>query len=101
MSGFTKGPWKIAEASVNRSLEMVIMQKELNPTKGRTRLVCLISSISEIEEVDKANARLIAAAPELHEALENIMSLSIWHGIESTWLDKARAALAKVNEVME
>ncbi len=48
--------------------------------------------------VDEANARLIAAAPDLLEALEAIMGSDVfeWNGSAAFWLqDKVRAAIAK------
>lgn len=48
--------------------------------------------------VDEANARLIAAAPDLLEALEAIMDSDLWewNGSAAFWLqDKVRAAIAK------
>lgn len=48
--------------------------------------------------VDEANARLIAAAPDLLEALEAIMGSDIfeWNGSAAFWLqDKVKAAIAK------
>ena len=48
--------------------------------------------------VDEANARLIAAAPDLLEALEAIMGSDLfeWNGSAAFWLqDKVKAAIAK------
>lgn len=45
----------------------------------------------------KANARLIAAAPELLEALNDLLEQS---GIDGLWADKARAAIAKATQAM-
>ena len=48
--------------------------------------------------VDEANARLIAAAPDLLEALEAIMGSDLfeWNGSAAFWLqDKVRASIAK------
>lgn len=51
--------------------------------------------------VDEANARLIAAAPDLLEALEAIMDSDLWewNGSAAFWLqDKVKAAIAKAKE---
>jgi hypothetical protein len=48
--------------------------------------------------VDEANARLIAAAPDLLEALEAIMDSDLWewNGSAAFWLqDKVKAAINK------
>lgn len=48
--------------------------------------------------IDEANARLIAAAPDLLEALEAIMGSDLfeWNGSAAFWLqDKVKAAIAK------
>jgi len=50
------------------------------------------------EEEAQANARLIAAAPDLLEALEAIMDSDLWewNGSAAFWLqDKVKAAIAK------
>ena len=44
----------------------------------------------------KANAQLIAAAPDLLKALEKIVALEHYrHGYHPAWTDQARAAIAK------
>lgn len=48
--------------------------------------------------IDEANARLIAAAPDLLDALEAIMGSDVfeWNGSAAFWLqDKVKAAIAK------
>jgi len=58
--------------------------------------------ISDDEE--EANARLIAAAPELLEALNELLEqihyigIADWHGAEGLSLAEARAAIAKATE---
>lgn len=56
----------------------------------------------DIAEVRRANARLIAAAPELLEALKELMVAADRVSAEPvTWLGKARAAIAKAEGTTE
>lgn len=48
-----------------------------------------------MDEQSQANAHLIAAAPELYEALDNILELASWEPYMDDAIIKARAALAK------
>jgi len=94
---FTKGPWKVEASSLNKS--------------GVPHSYYIIDSSDEWNAVASTfananlpNARLIAAAPDLLEALETLVNLDDNYGpfggemyqdmIESVW-DKARAAIAK------
>ena len=43
----------------------------------------------------KPNAQLIAAAPELLQALKTLVDQAERHGRESVWYDEARTAIAK------
>lgn len=49
------------------------------------------------DDIDKANARLIAAAPDLLEALKNTLQIAeaYYSGTHSKWREFARAAIAK------
>jgi hypothetical protein len=57
--------------------------------------------IAEVHNQNSANARLIASAPELLEALGDLVDqlegigIPDWHGAEGLSLDKAQAALAR------
>ena len=91
MSNHTKGPWVVDEiwhlGCVNR----------LDPFRH-------IAMVSEYQtqpgdrEENEANARLIAAAPDLLEALENLLDGYLYgcdRGTRRVNADKARAAIAK------
>ncbi len=90
MSKHTPGPWRIIEIRGRA----VILEPEQD---GH---VCKISEwADEYAEEQEANARLIAAAPELLEALENLVSLceaglNKEYNIEAE-LSEPRAAIAK------
>ena len=86
----TPGPWKAESAAGQHDTAgwMVL---------GRSRLV---ASVSNLWEDAEANARLIAAAPELLEALKNIVDWfdvkrDLNDGAQSETLKEALAALDK------
>ena len=90
---YTPGPWATHKTEGNGGnipdrLEIV------GPEEGRKR--SLIASIYGFKLPEgQANARLIAAAPELYEALENLMDF-LFHGKKDRQMIlRARAALAK------
>ena len=81
---YTKGPWEFAEFPKAKDWDVA----------SDTTPVCS----GYLNDEGKANARLIAAAPELLEALEMVAqhapaSGPLWHGSEP--MTKARAAIAK------
>jgi len=82
----TPGPWHVHPWGDN--------SYEINSTQ---LTVCNVPGFSD-ETVDsgsaESNARLIAAAPDLLEALEGLMPM--WEsGIDEPWVRKARAAIKK------
>lgn len=89
----TPGPWKIHDEGNTYPLEIF-------PAAGGT----LIASVTKAangpagitQEVGRANASLIAAAPELLELLKQFVSdIEERDPIYPTWIDAARAAIAK------
>lgn len=98
----TPGPWRISRTS---GMEIFINQDYDQPNRVPGYFAEVRRFTSDHEQVD-ANARLIAAAPELLEALEQLVS-DYERGIHvefggSPWLkekleelDYARAAIAK------
>ena len=95
----TPGPWR---AETNRSPLTITRELDHLPAaQGGHRQ---FRDIAEVYVEDKgdgapedyANARLIAAAPELLEALKELMVAADRVSAEPvTWLGKARAAIAK------
>lgn len=58
--------------------------------------VCVVSPADSTNDIDRANACLIAAAPDLLEALQSFVVAADRVSAEpATWLGKARAAIAK------
>lgn len=89
----TPGPWKLSDF-------------EVYPTvwKGaeNTRNHALIARVSnwggetnELREQAAANARLIAAAPELLNALCAIVASDDAHALTQQWIEMGRRAIAK------
>ena len=81
MSKHTPGPWRVVQDPTNLSLQVY----------GQTLALFECWRRSD-EQTELANARLIAAAPDLLEALEFVI-----RGVPDTWegVQKARAAIAK------
>ena len=86
---FTKGPWEVV------THERFPFQREV---KGEDGYVCDMEGLSEDDMVTvEANARLIAAAPDLYEALKDADDTLANLGISEVMLGRRsiRAALAK------
>jgi hypothetical protein len=84
MSGHTPGPW---------ILDVDCSGWSIGPEGMTVALTCGVATDEDIsEEEEKANARLIAAGPDLLKALKRVCS----HGYRTSpdW-DNARAAIAK------
>jgi hypothetical protein len=79
---FTPGPWYVEETNPE--------EYDINTGDGGEN----IAFVSIEPQARAANALLIAAAPELLEALQGL--LPMWEsGIEEPWVKKARAAIKK------
>lgn len=86
----TPGPWHIDE-DPRPGMEW---NRHINSAPAMT--VCFMAhSDGNAPERDAANARLIAAAPELLEALRAIISDGMHCDVVPHLQDKARAAIAK------
>ncbi len=92
MAGHTKGPWVVDSVGVS-------VQHTLPRGKG-TRRICRTSSTAGVRNLpidaeNAANATLIAAAPDLLEALEDlVVQVGDSHTMRHE-IDTARAAIAK------
>ncbi len=84
----TPGPWAVQTYT---SGEVAVLH---DPGTGFVRLVCFVNP-SFIEGVRGANARLIAAAPELLESLVEFIAGADAGMISVATDKKARAAIAK------
>jgi len=88
MSKHTPGPWYVGCEDEDTG--------EIEVISGVRPYVCLVLP-GAIDEVTPANARLIAAAPELLEALTEIVTAADgdgWKKLDATFAG-ARAAIAK------
>ena len=87
MNKHTPGPWTVTRVSKSTILKDLYV----SASPERVARVVLPATANSIDEYE-ANARLIAAAPDLLEALKGFMD-----GAEAMgWnTDKARAAIAK------
>lgn len=92
---FTNGEWNVEKAlrQSNNSIE-IKSDKLLCVTCNN--LVMAICGISEKEEA-QANAKLIASAPFLFEALQGLMK-TIPLGFSNEYTDLARQAIKKATE---
>jgi hypothetical protein len=78
---YTPGPWKHRPSMWGKKLRFVRIGENVNYTTG---------------DVKAADARLIAAAPDLYEALKEIVDATDtgWEHLDATFT-RARAALKK------
>lgn len=91
MSKHTPGPWEVFHHSIGTG---VTSTKAFDVSDVAH---CSGFNSRRTRDEELANARLIAAAPELLEVLKEIMS---WEENEQMrWAQKARAAIAKATEV--
>lgn len=99
---YTKGPWKqeSAELSICR---LIVSVEDVSCEKISTDALTIAYVPTDYErDTQMANARLIATAPELYEALKALCNYidaegppaKEWQAI-SGWAEKGRAALAK------
>ncbi len=94
MSGHTPGPWRIDDMSLP-ARKFVRIEPEIcqiNQKQRRDKYY----GLKQLDEETRANANLIAAAPELLEALKNLVNdfdKSVW--TTEPMLIAARAAIAK------
>lgn len=88
MAEHTRGPWSVSEEwGAERGEPLELCFHSIQDSEGK-----FVSSTWAGPH--EANARLIAAAPELLEALQEIM-VDLCAGYEGPTVDKAYAAIAK------
>ena len=96
MSNHTPGPWTVEGAS-GESGEAEVIESD-NRIIAWTADSLGSDSFGILEDEDRANARLIAAAPDLLAALRKAADYMAEMGHPANVLDEARAAIAKVGK---
>ena len=95
MSKHTPGPWMIGSSD----LKVSMLSVHCRDTKRKHSTICRMVSTKHGMDIfeGEANARLIAAAPELLEALKNLVLCSErWEDTHTALvMEAARAAIAK------
>jgi hypothetical protein len=91
VTAFTPGPWQFAPTHGN------MRDKYIQPfgvcEASKENLICgCFGDVAGGEDVAEANARLIAAAPDLLAALQEVVAIA---DRKTDAFDRARAALAK------
>ena len=102
MSKHTPGPWKAQGETISCATGYVAFAtcnlRTLDETRneGESWLDMRVRTSGDREELKMqviANARLIAAAPELYAALECALACHV--GTDEVWIEEARSALEK------
>lgn len=90
----TPGPWRFDEQTTLSGGPVFYIAQDDNakytPNYSDVSQTCS----GELKHIQKANAQLIAAAPDLLEALQDALHAYDKHGEHSEW-DFARAAISK------
>jgi len=89
----TPGPWRIRRGTAHLSCVEVEVQ-------DGDSVATVYDGVMGIDNAE-ANARLIAAAPDLLEALkalEVLFSPCVRDSTQADWIDRARAAIKKAEE---
>ena len=86
----TKGPWRVSE----KVGDFIHIRHDNNYPGAMSLNLAHITARASWSKEAEANARLIAAAPDLLEALQDALHAYDKHSEHSQW-DFARAAIAK------
>jgi hypothetical protein len=90
MKQHTPGPWAIESPDISGA-PFRVRKAENHPQGDLT--ICHVNPYLAYES--EANARLIAAAPDLLQAVEDFLLLATLHDWEGAAIDNAREALRK------
>lgn len=104
MTEFTPGPWEVCMSPPNEYWFAGVTIGAADP--GDARRICDVNTMGargdDIHPMHQANARLIAAAPDLLRALRGILSMVPFHhshrGVEREGLDAIAKALGTSND---
>ena len=96
MSKHTPGPWYISETGPKWSINV----GNGGDSNKHIAMVSCYQEFTNDHTENLANARLIAAAPELYELLEEIVNETIDYtnrtGKDVSWADKAKSIINKI-----
>jgi len=94
-SKYTEGEWEVTQPTIRGMRSAVVSHGE------KDLIVCHVDDVDGFSGNSKANAQLLAAAPELYEALKEVLALLpqnqdalIEWGLDS-WIYSARCAISK------
>ena len=97
----TPGPWQVFTANNFTTIQGAVEDHPIRPGRATVASIGWTKSQSALSNWE-ANARLIASAPELLAALEELERLTVWVGGQNPVHDaiesakrKARAAIAR------
>ena len=96
----TPGPWAYESDHTHRQYNIRMLGHPIG-TKDEAKHICTVNNLpphvlaNRDPSTAEANARLIAAAPELLEALEWAVETADTEQYEADWYAAARAAIAK------
>ena len=100
---YTPGPWRVNESKIGSGANSSDLTEIVGPQRnGAQRLIAKMYGCAHPE--GQANARLIAAAPELYEALRDIYAALVIEEISAETRTRARLrardalALVRVDE---
>lgn len=96
---YTKGPWAAFVGEVKGS-EVCIIGPEDSPLHTNQRVVCVVTDLASINNEDKANANLIAAAPELLEALQGCYARMVTHADTQKRWEHAKLYLEDIKSLI-
>lgn len=95
MGEFTKGKWKVDAHTIRISCRVFRSVKTGDVEYGNIAIIPTIHGMSEQEAL--ANARLIAAAPEMYEALERALNMLNCYDPNNSVVGVIRELLARID----
>lgn len=95
MSEYTPGPWEASTPEPERQGPLTWYNEpwSISGENGQKHIANISTMFAAEEAEDRANARLIAAAPELLEACKRVLRAINWGYTEDRMSDDEQAAL--------
>jgi hypothetical protein len=76
---YTPGPWRVENGVIQDHNALAVFGPREHTQPGYPdNCICLVSPGDQVTEIDKANAAVIAAAPQMLDALMSIRGLEPW-----------------------